>query len=398
MFIAQRKNGEKISLAERWDKKVLDEYRRKEAFFCPICDGAVTLKLGSKRIWHFAHQKEASCLQGYERESDYHLLGKLQVYQWLKGLGVDAELEKFIPECGQRADISFEWDHKRFAIEFQCSPINQELFKKRTEGYKKNGVSPIWLLGGNQINRIGSNVLSLNHFQYLFLQQGNTGWGISAYCPDSRNFIFINHAIPISTRKVAAALSLIPRNQVQLHELLKPPASKFQFIPIWIHELQKFKRGYFIHPGPPQRAFLTELYTKRFNLQTLPPELGLPVPSAPFIETPPLIWQTYLFLDIFRHLKKGNTFSTSNISTAFTLRLRSQQNTIREFPLGFTGHYLDAVEEYLDLLVKTSNLIKISSNTFAMNRPLTVSTTVDQQIQSENMFYNKHQDVITKQF
>lgn len=66
MFIAQRKNGEKISLAERWDRKVLDEYRRKETFYCPICNEAVTLKLGSKRIWHFSHQKEAKCLQGYE--------------------------------------------------------------------------------------------------------------------------------------------------------------------------------------------------------------------------------------------------------------------------------------------------------------------------------------------
>lgn len=398
MLVANRKNGEKFSLADYHDRDVLNDFRKKEEFQCPICGELVILKLGSKRIWHFSHRKDANCPQEYERESDYHMKGKLQLYQWIKQNGLEAELESYFPSCKQRADIAFEWRHKRYALEFQCSAISSELFTKRTKGYLASGITPIWLLGGNQLKRMGANLYSFNLFQYLFLRETETGWNLPSYCSDSRNFIFLHHTLPVSSKKVIASMCAYPRSETNPSVLFTPSPVKVIPLSNWLHELQKVKNSFFVHPTLAQQIFLNELYTKQLNMLLLPPELGLPVPSAPFIETPPVVWQTYLYLDILRHLRAGEVISEKNLYNAILIRTHKKQIIPRTIPLLKQNDFFAPVEEYLALLVKITTLEKISDHRYKMIRPFYLPCTVEQQTYAEKAFYRKFERIIMNQF
>jgi len=376
----------------------LDQYRRKEEFQCPVCGELVILKLGDKRIWHFSHYIGANCPERYERESSYHMMGKLQLYQWLKQKGINAELESYINSCKQRADIAFDWKDKKYALEFQCSSISTEIFNKRTQGYIESGISPIWILGGNQLKRMGANLFSFNHFQYLFLRKGDLGWNVPFYCPDSRSFIFLQHTIPVSSKKVLASISTFQRSETNLSFLLTPSPTTVIPLSRMLHELQKVKTNFFIQPTIIQKRFLNELYTKKLNLLLLPPELGLPVPSAPFIETSPLIWQTYLYLDILRYIREGEIISEQNVYNAILLRKHRKQITTRTIPLCLSGDFHEPIKEYLNLLVNISTLEKVSGNRYKMVRPFYLPSSVDYQVKAEMKFYDKFDKIIMNQF
>ena len=65
-------------------KEKLRRIREDQEFQCPECKEKVMMKIGTQRMEHFAHQKGSLCVESYERESEYHLAGKLQLFQWLK--------------------------------------------------------------------------------------------------------------------------------------------------------------------------------------------------------------------------------------------------------------------------------------------------------------------------
>jgi len=83
-----------------------------------------------------------------ESETEEHLNGKRDLFEWIrKQDGVtNAVLEGWIPETKQRPDIMFEYDRKKYVIEYQCSPIATE-YVERHELYKASGINDIWILG-----------------------------------------------------------------------------------------------------------------------------------------------------------------------------------------------------------------------------------------------------------
>jgi competence protein CoiA len=390
MLVACRENGEKISLGEQWERSDLDLWRRKEGFSCPQCGERVILKLGNKRIWHFAHQKDSVCVLEYERESEYHMAGKLQLYQWLREQDISAELEKYIPGCKQRADIAFQWREKKYAVEFQCSPIAEELLTKRTEGYLNHGLAPIWIPGGNQLKRTSANTLAMSEFQFLFLRKQGKRWIMPAYCADTRQFIFLAHIIPITSAKVIAKLNPISRLELSLPEFLETPSVRNHSFVYWVQELNKMKSYFLRYPGRMQKKFLHELYINGFNLLTLPPELGLPVPSAPFIQTPPLLWQTFLYLDHFCHAPEGKQITTYDILQSFLSRMKKQQIQIRRLPLADSGDFRHAIREYLDLLVSLSLLEKVNHRAYRMAKPFQNFKSMEDKERADSLFWDNY--------
>ncbi|MBT2756372.1 competence protein CoiA [Mesobacillus foraminis] len=394
MLVANREDGMKISLGDCRDLQELLQWRSRETFLCPECGTQVILKLGTKRIWHFSHQSGKSCAVENERESAYHMSGKLQLYHWLKEQGISAELEKYIPGCRQRADIALEWNQERYAIEYQCSAISAELFKKRTTGYIENGYIPIWILGGNQLNRMGPELISFNHFQYLFLRKQQGRWQLPIYCPETRQFIILNDILPVSSRKILASLSLKVRHSTFLSDLITPLPKKIDSLASWILELNKLKRTCFVYPGTLQKQLLNELYANRLNLLTLPPEIGLPLASGPYIETPALVWQTFLYIDVFRHAVPGETVSYSGIFQSFTNRLKRRQIMTRDLPQSGQGNCTDALSDYLRLLEKVSFIEKAGLNYFKILRALEVPSSIDDQALKEKNFYDTYRGIL----
>lgn len=109
MFTALNENGMMVHASDLKANQMLAEQQSK--CYCPACGNSVILKRGEKRLPHFAHQKDNYCESSSESESSYHLQGKLQLYERLKNLGMNPELEPYFPAIKQRADIGFIWQN-----------------------------------------------------------------------------------------------------------------------------------------------------------------------------------------------------------------------------------------------------------------------------------------------
>jgi len=125
-------------------KEVIAAKGRKKAsgpFYCPGCHQEVTLRQGTKRQPHFAHQATADCQTYSEGETKEHLEAKQLLFEWFQDTGI--EIEAFLPKLQQRPDLCY----KNIAIEVQCSSLKFSRFLERTSTYLANGYRPWWILG-----------------------------------------------------------------------------------------------------------------------------------------------------------------------------------------------------------------------------------------------------------
>lgn len=83
-----------------------------------------------------------------EAETEEHLNGKRDLFEWIKKQNgvTNAVLEGWIPETKQRPDIMFEYEDKKYVIEYQCSPIASQ-YIERHELYQAVGINDIWICG-----------------------------------------------------------------------------------------------------------------------------------------------------------------------------------------------------------------------------------------------------------
>ncbi|MGK4040927.1 competence protein CoiA family protein [Heyndrickxia oleronia] len=137
----------------KYDRYRLKQWSSKGIIKCPVCSGDYEYCHGEVVSPYFRHVGK-DC-DGYysEPETDEHRNGKLLLYNWIRNQhGVtNCKLESWIPETKQRPDIYFEYNGKRFVIEYQCSPIASE-FLVRKELYKLAGINDIWILGTEKYN------------------------------------------------------------------------------------------------------------------------------------------------------------------------------------------------------------------------------------------------------
>ncbi|WP_235831099.1 competence protein CoiA [Cytobacillus firmus] len=333
----------------------LQQYREKHNFFCPECKEKVIMKIGKKRIPHFSHSKGSECPERYERESEYHISGKVLLFKWLKKKGLNPTLEPYYPEISQRPDISVHYEGVHYALEYQCSSISEELFIKRTEAYFQAGIVPIWILAGKSIKRIGKSKISLSGFQYLFLRQTPSGhWVIPSFCPTTKSFINIHNIQPLTVRNACAHYDVKPIFHAEADILFDPYFKNDINIDEWKKEVRKIKNSLSQNSGAIKNNFLQYLYSRSIAPAFLPPEIGLPVRHSPFIETSPIQWQSYLFMDI---IGKERPFSLPQMIAAFCNRVKNNDIKIRSIPLVQTGSEIHAIKEYLDVLINL-NIVK----------------------------------------
>jgi competence protein CoiA len=392
LLTAITKKGKKLCLADDYKKNSLQIFRDKEEFHCPSCNEKVVLKLGDKRIYHFAHQKGAACPDYYERESEYHMEGKKQIYHWLKKLDLHPVLEQYDAAIRQRPDIVFISNNIRYAIEFQCSPIPASLFKSRTNAYLENQYIPLWILGGNQLNRKGTDIASLSGFHYLFLRKTAINLSFIPYfCSEKRMFILLNNIQPFSPRNAIANFSFYPLDKMLLTQLFNHENTELFKTDVWTKKLQQYKMGLSHYQPARKRPFLKFLYEKGLNPFLLPAEVGLPVQNASFIETSPVIWQAYLFADLLHQRTPGDTFSFGEACHRFNKRRRSKEILTRELPLLKGENYTLVIREYLDLLVKVGVLSETGKSCYRMKKNIEIPSTSVEQQANETAFYQQFQ-------
>lgn len=131
------------------NKEQLKKWASKKILLCPACGKPYEYCHGEVKNPYFRHMDKNECEDKYsESETEEHLIGKRDLFEWIRKQNgvINVVLEGWIPETKQRPDIMFEYDNKKYVIEYQCSPIATE-YVERHELYKASGIIDIWILG-----------------------------------------------------------------------------------------------------------------------------------------------------------------------------------------------------------------------------------------------------------
>ncbi|MBS4212135.1 MULTISPECIES: competence protein CoiA [Neobacillus] len=392
MLTAQTKTGKQISLGNCYSKEALLSLRKSEEFICPVCGENVSLKLGEQRIFHFAHKKGSTCCEVYEAESINHIEGKLQLYHWLCMQKIPCILEFYDRKMQQRPDIMFEHNGQRFALEFQCSTLSEEIFWKRTKNYLEHHYTPLWIISSHHIHQKNRYIIPFSNFHYLFLRTGMAGQlYIPCYSTEKKAFQLISSITPYSIKNAFAEQSFNSLDRLRLEDLLnpKPDAWKINLLK-WKEAAENYQISWVLHAGAVKNPFLHEIYQRKLNLFLLPPEIGLPVPHAVYIQTPPVVWQTYLFLDCLADKNPGALISYQDIHYQVQKRISKKDITIRTFPLLETINPMIPVIEYFRTLIELGVLIRKGDWLCEINRKIKIPQSNREKDEAKSKFYQNN--------
>lgn len=396
MLTAKTNTGKKINLGIDYAKESLLELRKMEEFLCPVCEEEVILKLGEQRIFHFAHKRVSDCSAHFERESNYHMKGKKQLYQWLIRQKIPSQLEYYDPEIRQRPDICFMHNGLKYALEYQCSPIPEKDFFKRTDSYLRNGYIPIWILGAEHIQQKKRGILSLSDFHYLFARNTSEGsYFIPTYCPEKQAFIIVGSIFSYSVKNAFVQSFFFPQSKLTLETLLNPQDVTHINIQQWNSVMEKFHLNWSLHKTHQQQSFLHELYRSNLNPFLLPPEIGLPVKHSLLLKTSPIIWQTYFYLDLLAGKKPGDLLQFSTIKWSFQRRIEKKQILPRPMAPFSDSNPLLAEGDYLQLLEKLGLLFRSGDSSYRIKQSILIPKTNREKEESSREFFQKNKFILS---
>ncbi|MBT2653873.1 hypothetical protein J7E81_01255 [Bacillus sp. ISL-18] len=397
MLTALTKTGKKICLGFDYRKETLMSLRNKEEFVCPICRETVLLKLGDQRIFHFAHKQGSQCRESFENESYEHVEGKRQLFQWLSTQNIPSELEYYDRNIQQRPDIMFKFKGQKFALEYQCSLLPEKVFRKRTITYLENGYTPFWVLSSSHLHQKRRNLITLSNFHYSFLRYASSGrLYIPAYSSEKQLFQLVESITPISIKNSFAHVSSRPIQTLELDSVLEsnhdhPPTQES-----WKREMERYIFNWALHPSAEHRPFLQEVYNQGLNLFLLPPEIGLPVPHSVLIQTPPFIWQTYLFLDVLANKNPQDLISLKEIYASFQKRIFNKQLIIRNHPQIIDVNPFLAIIEYLELLEKLNFLTRKNDTIFEVEKKFLIPQSNREKDEAKRVFLIQYKKMLAR--
>ncbi|CAH0344490.1 competence protein CoiA family protein [Bacillus sp. CECT 9360] len=393
MLTAKNKNGAYVTLHNIRTKGKLLEMRKEDTFYCPCCENEVMIKAGKIKIPHFAHIRNNSCHASSEPESDYHLLGKTNLYLWLKSKQYLVFLEAYIPEIRQRADILVIVKSQKYAIEFQCSSIPEEDFISRTNSYRAQGIIPIWILADKNIKKIKPNEFSLRNFDWLFLTDRLDSPSIVTYCPFKDQITKLEKILPFSPRTVFANQCHETLSSASFQSLFHASSRKLPYLRQW----REKRISWSFQSSRTARvtdSFFRFLYVNQISPVTLPPEVGIPVAGMQVIHTAAVQWQAYVFIDMLFRREAGETLSMDECIRSFEKRIRNGDIRLRKLPLLGTKDYLLPMISYVSFFKKTGYIEEYKTGYFKVMKKVRVAKTYDQWVEWEKNFYYRHQELL----
>jgi competence protein CoiA len=397
LLTAQTKSGTIFSLGSAYKKENLLIIRNNEEFFCPACGERVTLKLGNQRIYHFAHRNGTICRDFYESETLYHMKGKLQLYQWLERQGIPAALEYYDSRIKQRPDIVFHYGGNKYALEYQCSPIPEDIFNKRTAAYDQQNYIPLWIMGSKHMKVKRSNIFSLSNFDYFFLRKTKDNHLIiPSYCPEEKQFKILSSIYPYSIKNALANITHHPIEQTFIQDILAPKITTQHSLVKWLKEIEKFTLNWSLHPSPDLNQILREIYMHNLNLYLLPPEIGLPVSHSLLIQTPPIIWQTYLYLDVLQDKIPNDLLDLRIVERQYNKRMMKKEIINRNIPQLPKEQSFNAVKDYFLQLERLGILTKKSETVFQLQTQILIPKSNREKEERRNEFCQKNKFILAE--
>ena len=292
--------------------------RKSVSFICPQCENPVRHKIGQVMIPHFAHIVLTNCLTSFsERESPTHLKGKLQLADFFQTKGIDVVVESYLPNIEQRPDLLIQHNQKRLAIEFQCSVIPIQEIDKRSQGYLKIGITPIWLLRTFDIPptpKHGITSLQLSGFRQKFIEQNPILCSyLVTYNPIDEKFTYISHLLHIKGNRFIGKVRTLSLHLQSFPFMQMKPLSEDDITIYWqiVKEQRQLflKNCIFTSRKGVKDPFLRACYELRVSPMNLPLFVGIPIEGSACFSTSSVEWQVQF---IYESLKNELDFDKEN--------------------------------------------------------------------------------------
>lgn len=305
MLVALTEQGKYFVCSQELSREDLKLQRINRKFYCLQCREKVQLKVGEIRTPHFAHIAKNKCEQMFtEGESERHLQGKLQLYKMFQHLKLQVELEPYLKELAQRPDLLvYDQQGRRFAIEFQCSPISLERLRERTNGYLSSQITPIWLFH-TPLKKINNRFHVQRKTISPTLQQmirGNDELGryIITYDPQHEQFIYFSNLLHVQDNSFIMKLLYLP-NYLQRFPFYEPVSLQIEYYPHFANLYLQYRTHFCQERVLRNRkgindSFLRGCYEMRLSLQSLPQFIGIPVLNSHALQMFTVEWQVLLW-------------------------------------------------------------------------------------------------------
>jgi competence CoiA-like predicted nuclease len=394
LFVAYDEKGSLVNVAEKkWTKQGLVKLRDHNNFICPTCSNDVELKIGTVITAHFAHKKLTGCTMKGEAETQYHMKGKIDLFEWLQKQSTltdaDIQLEPYISTIKQRPDILFLNGDKSVPIEFQCSTIDSNLLKKRSLQYQKLDMRVLWILGAKSLKRTGTMSFQLSSFQWLFARSTNLRdpLTLTSYCPDLKSFIILHTIIPFSPRSVITNHSKYPLHSISFHKLVNQQPNKRTIMVAWIDKIRRFRQKAIRFQSKDTKALNLFLYqAKQLPLTYLPSLAFLPLNLNYLIESPVYVWQGWILLYI-EAIPLNTSFTFQDVYYYLAKKVKEGIISIRNL-LSVDVHYSFVIKEYLIQLCHFSIIKQKQKNVFIKQSTIEWSRRIEELYSSDTNLRN----------
>lgn len=331
------------------------ELCKETTYYCPACKSPVYLKAGSVIRAHFAHFKRSNCAVFSEGETEEHLLGKQQLYDWLVRLGYEVEMEAYLPKLNQRPDILVSINGQKIALEFQCSGLAIEKVKERTNGYLINGYKVIWLLGEQFDYK-----RKLTAFHKACLTNMNDQLVLFHYSVKKQQLTYRYNFQMLQNKKITCVSKRLKCGKNRAIDLTKKSPLAKQVVMIE-REHQKLQRQY-PFPNANMQQFLQILYNQQESLLSVPKELYVTVPTEWLIQTYSYEWKYHLIQWLEQH--KPRTILTKKKLLKWVPDL-----DYYDIPQISTQQKLQPILEFIDVLTESNVLRPIRQDKWSFVQP-----------------------------
>jgi competence CoiA-like predicted nuclease len=389
LFVAISAEGRPVSLAgaEAWGRERLERLKGDGPFFCPACRNEVVMRFGAHRLPHFAHRKGTACPSEHEPESERHLTGKRDWFVWLTSQGMEAKLEPYLPAIGQRPDVLFRCGPHLYALEYQCSTIDESLFCQRNDGYRRLGIRPFWVLGAHHLRRLPkrSDEVRLSRFQWLFAQRApfSAAPRVWYYSPETKQLTCLSRLQPLSVSRTLAVIDSSPLSRLSFSDVMTahPPPLSPSFWEQWLNQKKQWRRTFPLYPNRKMRRICTDFYQAGIVPSLFPTEAGWPLPRGYAWETAPFIWQTYVLLPFLR--QPGRPVTMASLLGWIDEQIRTGRLMPRRLPLAGRDDYRQAVSEYVHWLRLLGYVRREDGGQLHLAKPLSFPATVEDVIRQD---------------
>ena len=161
-------------------------------------------------------------------------------------------------------------------------------------------------------------------------------------------------------------------------------------MPKWKTEMDRIIQNMIRYSDQHKKKFLLEIYNNCLNPFLLPPEIGLPVPHSILIQTPPVIWQTYVYLDLLSHKKPSDLITMQEMKEHLNRRVKRHEVVTRHLPQVSHLNPLLAVIEYLLYLTKLGILSKVGETCFQVKEKIWIPHSNRERDENMVRFNQKH--------